>query len=196
MSWIDNVTNLVKNAPDAATGWPRLLQLCRDTTPSPLWSDLPALEPERDVRAASRWLGEQLRDPSAPKPARGLYLGLDTLNMDGPDGFNVEIAATAHCDPFKLETEWVYHCEWYGDWHLIESLRDLKEVYEAPQYEPVAEFADYALFLGYSGLVFADAIEKLEVDAPLLVAWGFHDGDLFFLGRREREKFERICAVF
>ena len=196
IDWIDRVTQVVKNAPDARTGWPLLVDFCRKTEPSPLWDALPEVNAKRDVASASKWLRAQLRSKDAPHPVRGVYLGLDTLNMDGDDGQNVEIGATKNCDPSKLETGWAWKCEWYGDAHFIESLRDLKSVYDQPEFEPVSGFADYALFLGYSGLVLAEAMESLEVSTPLLAAWGFHDGDLFFLGRRERDRFERICKVF
>jgi hypothetical protein len=72
----------------------------------------------------------------------------------------------------------------------------LKNVYDQPQFESVSSFADYALFLRYSGLVLAEAMESVTVSEPFLAAWGFHDGDLFFLGRREPDRFERICKVF
>jgi hypothetical protein len=196
MDWIYEVAEIVKTAPDAQTGWPALIELCRLTQPSELWSAIPKIEPQRDVSAAAKWLRGQLHSAAAPDPARGVYLGLDTLNMEGTGGHNVEIGATKECDPFKLESEWAWHCEWYGESHLIAGLKDLKRVYEAPEFEPVSGFADYALFLGYSGLVLAQAMEALKVSAPLLAAWGFHDGDLFFLGRRETKRFERICKIF
>ena len=196
IDWIDRVTSLVKTAPDARSGWPLLVDLCRKTQPDALWDALPEVHAKRDVAAASQWLRAQLRNKDAPHPPRGVYLGLNTLNMDGDDGHNVEIGATENCDPSKLETDWAYQCEWYGDLHLIESLRDLKSTYDQPQFESVSGFADYALFLGYSGLVLAEAMDALEVSTPLLAAWGFHDGDLFFLGRRDTDRFERICRVF
>jgi len=43
--------------------------------------------------------------------------------------------------------------------------------------------------------VLAEAMESVTVSEPFLAAWGFHDGDLF-LGRREPDRFERICKVF
>ena len=38
------------------------------------------------------------------------------------------------------------NCEWYGELHLIESLRDLKSVYDEPRFESASAFADYARF--------------------------------------------------
>lgn len=196
MKSIDGLTEIVRTSPDAASGWTRLVDFCRDEHPGPLWSELPAIDPARDVSTAWKWLKDQMHRGAAPKPARGVYLGLDTLNMEGGDAYNVEIGATKNCDPSKLETDWAYNCEWYGDRHLIAGLRDLKRVYEAPRYGEASAFADYALFLGYSGLVLANAIERLAGTSPFLAAWGFHDGDLFFLGRRDAGGFERICKVF
>src|SRR6266536_4138350 len=111
IDWIDRVTQIVKTAPDTRTGWPLLADLCRKTEPSPLWDALPKVNAKRDVASTSKWLREQLRSKDAPHPTCGVYLGLDTLNMDGDEGKNVEIGATKNCDPSKLETDWAWHCE-------------------------------------------------------------------------------------
>jgi hypothetical protein len=195
MDWIDGVTEIIRTAKDAEGGWPRLLRLCKEQQPSKLWDALPSPHTERDVRAAAQWLTSEIGSALAPKPVRGVYLGLDTSNMEGGAGHNVELGATASCDPLAQDGDWAWDCEWYGQRHLIRGLVDLKAEYELQPWKEHHQFADYALFLGYSGLVLADALAAASVQEPLLAIWGFHDGDLFLLGRRTRAGVERLCSV-
>jgi hypothetical protein len=195
MDWIDRVTDIVKTTEDSAAGWTRLLHVCKAERPSELWDALPSPDVKSDVHAATAWLTSQLHHREAPKPFRGVYLGLDTLNMDDGAGHNLELGATASCDPFGSNHEWVWSCEWYGDRHLIRGLLILKEEYERERWTEEYDFADYALFLGYSGLVLGGALAAIAVREPLLATWGFHDGDLFVLGRRTLDGFERVCEV-
>lgn len=195
MDWIDKITDLVKNADDANKGWDRLLALCKRTRRSNLWDALPSPDTRKDVGDATRWLTSQIRRRSAPKPIRGLYLGLDTLNMRGGTGHNIELGATASCDPFSPDSDWTWNCEWYGTRHLIEGLFHLKNVYEQQKWRKIFGFADYALFLGYSGVILSQALAAVPVREPLIATWGFHDGDLFRLARRSTDDLERICQV-
>jgi hypothetical protein len=55
------------------------------------------------------------------------------------------------------------------------------------------EFADYALHLGYLGIVVGHAFSQLREDWSPLVVWGFHDGDLFPPGRRKCDGFHFSC---
>jgi hypothetical protein len=192
---IDATVELVKDAPGASTGLSRLLALCRRVHPDPLWDALPAIDAKADVRAARAWLAAQLGSPTAPVPTRGLYLGLDTLNMAGDDGYNVELAATSE-EPAEGDLEWTGRCEWYGTRHLIAGLRALNAEYQQPRWSALYEFADYVLVLGYSGLVLADALAELPVSEPLLAAWGFHDGDMFQLGKRSERMFLRLGNAY
>ena len=52
---------------------------------------------------------------------------------------------------------------------------------------------DYIFFLGYSGVVLAESFARLDTPRTLLPAWGFHDGDLFALGRKQGGGFTRLC---
>lgn len=195
MDWIDGIVEIVRAAKDAERGWPTVLQLCRKEQPSELWDALPPPDIKRDVQSASHWLTSQISAPMAPKPVSGVYLGLDTLNMEGGAGHNVELGATSSCDPFAQDGDWAWDCEWYGQRHLIRGLVDLKAEYERELWKDRYELADYALFLGYSGLVLGDALAAASAPEPLLAIWGFHDGDLFFLGRRTQAGVERLCSV-
>ena len=162
-----------KDSPDAK--WRALIETWSRRFPSPVWEKL-APDFETDIPSAEQWLREHLRE----SPARGLYLGLDTLNMDGGAGTNVEIAGTMQCEPMAKEVEWAFECEWSGEPHLIRGLVAMKALYDASK---VASEADYLVFLGYSGLVLGEAIVRLKPAEPILVVWGFHDGDLFRLAR-------------
>lgn len=70
--------------------------------------------------------------------------------MDSVDEIT-EIGATSECDPLGLDTEWPWHCEWYGQSHLLGGLAEMKEAYDKPEWANLSDFADYGLFLGYSG---------------------------------------------
>jgi hypothetical protein len=162
-----------KDSPDAK--WRALIEMWSRLHPSPVWAKLEA-DLANDINAAETWLRGHLRE----SPSRGLYLGLDTLNMNGGAGMNVEIAGTRECDPMAPTTDWAFECEWSGEPHLIRGLVAMKQHYEKSNVSPQA---DYLVFLGYSGLVFGEAIVRLKPAEPILVVWGFHDGDLFRLAR-------------
>jgi hypothetical protein len=191
---IDEILAIVRDAKTPSTGFSRLIDHCSDVAPDPLWSRLPNIDIAGDVAAAVQWLREQLRGRDA---ATGIYLGLDTLNMNGGRGANVEIGGSGEADPSKTDLEWMYRCSWYGDGHLIRGLLELHHVY-AKDEEDLFSFADYVLFLGYSGLVLASAVEGLDLPARAgtkgrLFAWGFHDGDIFPLLRTTLRKTERLA---
>ena len=89
-----------------------------------------------------------------------------------------------------------------GKPHLIRGLYELHSVYSGPAWrvrdEAVAQgtyfaFADYALFLGYSGIILRHAFGHFPADRSLLAVWGFHDGDMFLLGRMKRGRFAALC---
>ncbi len=66
------------------------------------------------------------------------------------------------CEPMAKTTDWAFECEWSGEPHLIRGLVAMKELYEQSN---VSSIADYLVFLGYSGLVFGEAI----VPSPRIV---------------------------
>jgi hypothetical protein len=77
---------------------------------------------ERDILAATHWLSSQI---SAQPEATGIYLGLDTLNMDNGSGTNVDFGGTAACDISQDQVDWVYGKLKYGQQHLIRGLFEL-----------------------------------------------------------------------
>ncbi len=198
--------DVIRSSRTSSEGWPRLLDLCRKHAPDPLWDQLGNIRPDDDVAAALLWLQHQFVN-SKVQPPRGIYLGLDTLNQkhdpvklakhglrveQTAPAKNVEIAISAVADPEKLSDEWAYAREgnWYGKDHLIASLVPMKDLYEETG---VSSFADHVLFLGYSGLILAEALERATLSLPFLAIWGFHDGDLFYLCRRTGPTFERLA---
>jgi hypothetical protein len=117
------------------------------------------------------------------------------MDMCDDRGSNVEIAATSRCNPETLDMDWAWGCEWYGEPHLIRSLYKMKAVYKQPTWRRLWEFADYTLFLGYSGIILAEAFERLGFRSNILIVWGLHDGDLFFLGRTDKTGFRRLATA-
>jgi len=186
----DDLLLILRKYPDARKCWQAILRLCQKSAPDVPWRDLPLPDMERDIVAASHWLSAQI---AALPDATGIYLGLDTLNMDNGHGTNLDFGGTAACDVSQDQVEWVYGQLKFGEKHLIRGLYELQQVYSQPRWKSVFSFADYMLFLGYSGIILGHAFNRLSTVRCLLPAWGFQDGDLFVLGRKTPDKFDFIC---
>lgn len=171
---------IVRDDPAPATQWQRMLEMFRSEVPAAPWGGLPLPDIDRDVNAAAAWLAAELK---AQPAAKGIYLGLDTLNMEGGRGTNIEFGGIAECDPADDDESWLEDDLDSGGDHLIRGLLEMHAVYSSPDWEPLFDFCDYSVFLGYSGIVLAAAMARTAGTRDLLVAWGFHDGDLFLLGR-------------
>jgi hypothetical protein len=187
---VKQVLQIIRTEQDANKAWGKTLLLCQDTAPSELWDTLPKPNIETDISEATDWLTSQLR--MLPE-IRGIYLGLDTLNMDGGSGTNIEIGGTTACDVYEDDFEWVYSGLQYGSNHLIYGLYDFHNVYAQPQWKKEYNFSDYILFLAYSGIILGQAFVRITTERILLPVWGFHDGDLFILGRKSLTGFQFIC---
>lgn len=127
-----------------------------------------------------------------PHVLRAAVQQQDTLNMDGGAGTNIEIGC-APCDTATDATDWIYGDLRYGGSLLIRGLCALHATYSLPQWETLFSFSDYLVFLGYSGLVLREALKHFSAPQPLWVAWGFHDGDMFVLGRTHAGSLELVC---
>ena len=160
-----------------------------------MWTSFHGIQPTDDAVAAATWLRAQLGVAGRQQAVCGVYLGLDTLNMEGPAGTNVEIGTTAASRPAALDIDWVYELPWYGSSHLIAGLRAMHNEYARPEWAKLFEIAGYVLFLGYSGVVLAEAAAAVRWPRRSLLVWGFHDGDLFILRRGQRVGFERLAAI-
>jgi len=183
----------------ADDAWSETLNICRRSAAAAPWHKLPQPNIKADVVAAHDWLRAQLEGLG---PVTGIYLGLDTLNMEAGHGKNVEIGGTTQCDPLKDSSEWVWTELRYGDDHLIRGLFDMHQEFSCEQWrtrdETIAQgsafsFADYILFLAYSGIVLGHAFKRLPISRTVLPVWGFHDGDLFLLGRKSPDSFTFLC---
>ncbi|MGP0067262.1 MAG: hypothetical protein ACLQGP_27165 [Isosphaeraceae bacterium] len=193
---IREILEIVRTAPDAFRGWLRLRALCAEKKPSQLWDRLEAIDPLGDVESARTWLRGQLGAAGELFPIRGIYLGLDLPSMDEGSGFNVEVGATGACDPNSVDIDWLERLEWYGEKHLIGGLLTMRRVYGQKRWSRLHDFADSTLVLGYSGLVLAEALEGVGQEEAFLAVWGYHDGDLFPLGRGDGRGFTRLAALW
>lgn len=176
---------LVQNSPNATEGWARLLELCERHWPSQLWGRLAGVKTDADVDAAALWLSAQISSSPDPSHPCALYLGLDTLNMQDGDGTNVEVAGSSKFDPDDKSMAWLDRFEWRGRSHLIRGLMTMEAVYRQNEWAALFGTADYVLFLVYSGLVLSEAASRIRWPANSILVWGFHDGDLFTLGRTD-----------
>ncbi len=182
---------VVRDGTEPLQAWSDVISLCRTAVPSAPWNDLASPNLERDVKAATAWLEGQI---AAMPDSPGLYLGLDTLNMRGGRGTNIEIGGSSTCDPLSDDIQWVFARNLdYGQKHLIYGLYELQVVYETEAWAAAYPLCDYIFFLGYSGIVLSEAFVRLDTPRILLPVWGFHDGDLFALGRKQDNRFTRIC---
>lgn len=182
--------SVVRDAQNASLGWKQLFELCDRHWPSPLWGEFKDVSPEEDVRAATAWLTEQSSSAISAQ-VNGFYLGLDTLNMDDGDGANIEIGGAKGANADDRAMRWLENLSWRGDAHLIEGLLSMQKVYEQPKWRSLFSVADYVLFLAYSALILSDAATKVVWPTDAVLAWGFHDGDLFILGRTGPAGFHR-----
>jgi hypothetical protein len=196
---VADVLTAVRSNHKPEDAWNETLQICRRSAPAAPWDRLATPDFRRDIVQACAWLREELEQLG---PVTGIYLGLDTLNMGDGDGPNIEIAGTTGCDPLTDSQDWVKGDLVYGGVHLIIGLFEMRQEYSQPQWrvrdETIAQgsafsFADYVLFLAYSGIVLMHAFVRLRITRPTLPVWGFHDGDLFLLGRTVPEGFMTIC---
>jgi hypothetical protein len=180
---IDVILNAIRKMETPDKAFYKVLSVAEEMCPSKVWGRL-GWDSGRDTANALGWLEAEFRKA---RTFTGVYLGLDTLNMGEGDGMNVDIGFSTKCDVSNLNDEdWTYSLERHGKEHLIQSLYEMKAVYENERkYGPEArDLADYVVFLAYSGIVLGNALSKLKHENPYLVKWGFHDGDMFWLAQK------------
>ncbi len=189
---INQTLTLVKDTTDAHAMWPHLIDICRRVHPDLPWHEMPSPEVQLDLHEAWLWLQNDL---SEHDEAVGIYLGLDTLNMQGGRGTNIEFGATSECDPNSGRPDWAWDAALrYGSRHLIKGLVGMQACYSRPAWRESSGLCDYVFFLGYSGMVLAEVFESFTLPRTLMPVWGFHGGDLFTLGRYQSGEFTRLCA--
>jgi hypothetical protein len=196
---IPEILSAIRDHRAPGDAWQEIVAACRRSAARAPWDRLPAPVIERDITAAHDWLAGEL---PRHRSASGVYLGLNTLMMRGGREANIEIGCSIACDPASDSQNWLRGPLSRGNGHLIRGLYDLHSVYSGAAWsaadEGVApgthlEFADYTLSLGYSGIVLGHAFRRLPAERLRLVVWGFHDGDLFLLGRTRPGGFDFVC---
>ncbi len=154
-----------------------ILQAATKNCPALDWDQFSVSYMNTDIIAATQWIKKTLK--SMPD-VKGIYLGLDTLNMEDGKGSNVEIGMNTNCDPTKISIDWAFDCDTYGDRHMIKGLYSFFANFSGPDDEN-KDLAKYVIFLGYSGLVLREALLKASIKSDFISCWGFHDGDLLLL---------------
>jgi hypothetical protein len=147
--------------------------------PSKIWQEFSQMPFNEDIAKSVSWIKATLNEYPG---AKGIYLGLDTLNMNGGDGENIEIGLNTKCDPKVLDNEFSFDCDHYGQRHLIRGLFEVSENFDSEKWNrEESRQAEYFIFLCYSGLVLREALIQANIQNDFISLWGFHDGDMFFL---------------
>ena len=189
---LDQVFDCVAQPIEPRAAFQTLREIGKSHFPSDLWDSVSLPNTEADIAAAADWLRKNIADH---RPT-GVYLGLDTLNQAGQWGKNVEIGLSDSADPSLHDMEWIFDGLDYGDNHLIRGLYEVHQAYDALGLDyPQILFPDYVLFLGYSGIVLAGAVERMRPDWDSLFVWGFHDGDMGYLARTSPRGVGRLAQT-
>jgi hypothetical protein len=184
MNWedlpIDETRSTLRIEENPKKAFLKILDFSKQKLPSKIWDEFVNMNIERDVQETQKWLRQNLEEfPDF----RGIYLGLDTLNMDNGSGSNLGIGLSNNCDPKEFSDEWAYECEYYGESHLIKSLSEVSNCFDNTEKwtDEERDFSEYIIFLGYSGIILREALKNLRITKDYISIWGFHDGDMFFL---------------
>ncbi|WNJ19033.1 hypothetical protein [Pontibacter sp. G13] len=191
---IDGVLDILVNEPDATQAFEQILAHGREQLKSTIWDKYTQMNLNRDLQSATHWFQAEIaKHPTAT----GIYFGLDTLNMNDGHGRNVELGFSSDCHPEKLEDEWSYRCDQFGSPHLILGLSEVSYTFENEDTWSYKEraFAEYFFFLGYSGIVLREAMKAADFGQDFLAMWGFHDGDMFYLARRNQGEWQTVANL-
>ena len=180
---IDKFLSIISHEPDPNIAFQKIINLSKETLPSGIWDSFFVMNINADIIPAKEWIQKALTN--FPETT-GIYLGLDTLNMENGLGSNSEIGLSSNCNPEELSSDWTYECDHYAENHLIKGLSDISNVFQKEEQYTSDErsFAEYLVFLGYSGIVFREALLKVKYKNDFLAIWGFHDGDMFYLANQ------------
>ena len=191
---LDDLLTIIKTENDTKNAFLSVIKLGENKINSKIWKGFYLMDIENDINDAKDWLHNTII--SYPK-MNGIYLGLDTLNMDSGNGSNVEIGLTEKCNPAILNNDWIFECEFYGESHLIKGLSDVEKYFTNENKWTYKErsFAEFLIFIGYSGIVFKEALSSLNLKNDFLSVWGFHDGDVFYLMQKFKEEKSLIAAT-
>ncbi|MEJ7137805.1 hypothetical protein [Amphibiibacter pelophylacis] len=186
---IEQLFSILRNHRNFEASWSQVLNILEEHTGRSLWQSLAQVPFDANILRMHQWLELQLADIAAPT---GVYLGLDTLNMDQGQGKNIDIGWTT-CDTRLNQSDWIYGQLTHGESVFLDGLYQLHQIYSLAQWQSVYPIADYMLFLGYSGLIVLEAIAQAQSPYSRLYTWGFHDGDMFLLARSHSGQTDIIC---
>lgn len=189
---IDQTLALVRGHTDSSSYWTQLVDICRRIHPGCPWADLPMPDVQSDLHSTWQWLHQEV----AEQPdGIGLYLGLDTLNMRDGNGMNIDFGTTSQCDPASDSPDWVWNVTIsYGSHHLMRGLVGPQSTYSRPAWRDAFTLCEYVFSLGYSGMILTQVFESFTLPRTLMPVWGFHDGDMFTLGRYHNGTFTKLCT--
>jgi hypothetical protein len=181
---IDETMQVLRTESDFEIAFKKIIGYANNNLPSEIWKQYEMLNIERDIEEAIKWLQNSLTEFPDSK---GIYLGLDTLNMDEGNGTNVEIGLSKSCNPNEFSDDWAYDCEDYGESHLIKGLFEVADTFVNTEKwtNDETSFAEYIVFLGYSGVILREALNRVKTENDFLSIWGFHDGDMFLLTQKK-----------
>jgi hypothetical protein len=191
---IDDILLEINNQRNPIQAFKNILDFGNKAKPSKIWETFSKMDLQKDAEDATFWIQQTINKFPDTK---GIYLGLDTLNMDDGNGSNVEIGLSSDCDPKVLSDEWTYDCDTYGKSHLIKGLLFVSDSFTNEERWPDDErsFSEYIVFLGYSGIVLKEALLNLKIKNDFISIWGFHDGDMFFLVNKREGKMSLIATA-
>ncbi|MCB9050802.1 MAG: hypothetical protein H6556_15360 [Lewinellaceae bacterium] len=190
MNWedlpINDIRRILRIESDPQKAFQQIVESGEQKLPSNIWSEFKKMNIGRDIQEAKNWLTKNIKEfPNFS----GIYLGLDTLNMDEGTGVNIEIGLSSDCNPDIFTDEWAFECDFYGEGHLIKGLYEVADCFEneGKWTDDERAFSEYLIFLGYSGIILREALRNLTTENDFLSIWGFHDGDMFFLVQKKGE---------
>ena len=189
---INETIQILKTESDCEVAIEKIISCAQKALKSEIWKEYKALDIKRDIKEATTWIQDSIdKFPDST----GIYLGLDTLNMDNGNGTNIEIGLSKSCTPAELYDDWAYECENYGQSHLIKGLYDVAHTFDSFEKwtKEESNFAEYIIFLGYSGVILREALNNLKTNNDFLSIWGFHDGDMFLLTQKNKDS--RLIVV-
>jgi hypothetical protein len=196
MDWeklpVDQILLEITNQSNAVLAFENIIGFGKEAISSKIWDTFSKMDVKNDIEESTKWIKRSL---NKFPDSKGIYLGLDTLNMNGGKGSNVEIGLSSTCDPEIISDDWIFKCDNYGSKHLIKGLYLVSDSFTNIELSSSGEssFAEYVVFLGYSGLVLRDALLNVETENDFISIWGFHDGDMFYLVQKINNKVSVIA---
>lgn len=183
---IEETIQVLRTEQNPKKAFTKIIGFANEKFPSDIWNEYCKMNLKRDIDEATIWIQDTL---SVFPSSKGIYFGLDTLNMNHGTRTNIEIGRSKSCNPHELSDDWSYECESYGDSHLIKGLFEVSDTFNNTERWTNEErwFAEYIIFLGYSGVILRDSLNNIKTKNDFLSIWGFHDGDMFFLIQKNQE---------